>query len=75
MRWVLASGRFYRKAENGITGLPADFLIDSGGSVVACKYGTHADDQWDADELLELAADAGHAVPKPWRARAVPNAE
>ncbi|WP_260396979.1 peroxiredoxin-like family protein [Variovorax sp. KBW07] len=75
MRWVLASRRFYRKAENGITGLPADFLIDSGGRVVACNYGTHADDQWDADELLKLAADAGHVTPKPWRASALPNAE
>ena len=35
--------------------LPADFLIDSSGSVLALKYGTHYDDQWDVDELIRLA--------------------
>lgn len=59
LRWILASRRFYRKAENGITGLPADFLVDRGGKVVACRYGTHADDQWSADDVLGFAASAG----------------
>jgi hypothetical protein len=36
-------------------GLPADFLISSGGRVLAAKYGSHADDQWSVDELLDLA--------------------
>lgn len=40
----------------GITGLPADFLIASDGSVLACKYGAHAYDQWSVDDLLGLAA-------------------
>lgn len=57
LRWILASGRFYRRAENGILGLPADFLIDPQGRVAASKYGTHADDHWDADDLLRLARD------------------
>jgi peroxiredoxin len=35
--------------------LPADFLIDSSGSVLASNYGTHYDDQWDVDELIRLA--------------------
>lgn len=39
----------------GITGLPADFLIDSDGRLVATKYGTHANDQWTFDEVLALA--------------------
>lgn len=39
----------------GVFGLPADFLIAPDGRVVACKYGTHADDQWPVDRLLELA--------------------
>jgi peroxiredoxin len=56
MRWVLASGRFYRRAENGILGLPADFLVDAGGRIVALKYGEHADDHWSVAELLALAA-------------------
>ncbi len=58
LRWVLATGRFYRRAENGILGLPADFLIDPAGRVVACKYGTHADDHWEVDELLRQVAEA-----------------
>ncbi|MGJ7504838.1 AhpC/TSA family protein [Variovorax sp. ZT5P49] len=57
MRWVLATGRFYRKAENGILGLPADFLIDARGRVVAAHYGEHADDHWEVDDLLRLAKD------------------
>ena len=38
-----------------VLGLPADFLIDPAGRVVALKYGRHANDQWSVDELIELA--------------------
>jgi peroxiredoxin len=38
-------------------GLPADFLIDPGGRVLAAKYGRVADDHWSVDELLALACD------------------
>ena len=41
-----AGGRF---------GLPADFLIAPNGQVLACKYGSHAYDQWSVDEVLGLA--------------------
>ena len=41
--------------DGGRWGLPADFLIDRGGRVVACKYGAHADDQWSIDEILAHA--------------------
>lgn len=37
-------------------GKPADFLIGADGTVRACKYGAHADDQWSVDEILALAA-------------------
>lgn len=57
-RWIIASRRFYKKAENGVLGLPADFLLDEQGRVLAGHYGNDADDQWDTDELLRLA----HAV-------------
>lgn len=40
----------------GRLGLPADFLIAPGGRVLACKYGTHADDQWSVDQILAAAA-------------------
>ncbi|GAA2415939.1 hypothetical protein [Nonomuraea africana] len=39
-------------------GLPADFLIDPGGRILAHRYGRHANDQWEVDELLLLAARA-----------------
>lgn len=37
-------------------GKPADFLVDPDGTVRACKYGVHADDQWSVDEVLAFAA-------------------
>lgn len=33
-------------------GLPADFLISPLGTLVALKYGEHADDQWSLEELV-----------------------
>lgn len=42
----------------GRFGLPADFLISPNGVVVACKYGSHAFDQWTVDEILALAHSA-----------------
>lgn len=55
-RGVLATGKIYKKAENGVLGLPADFLIAPSGEVLAAHYGTHAYDNWNADNLLRLAA-------------------
>ena len=40
-------------------GLPADFLIDADGTVVALHYGHHADDQWSVDELLDIQRSLG----------------
>ena len=40
----------------GHLGLPADFLIGSDGRVLACKRGTHANDQWSVDEVLAHAS-------------------
>ncbi len=54
-------GRFRAPAirqEGGHLGLPADFLIDTRGAVIAAKRGEHADDQWSVDELLSLAHGA-----------------
>lgn len=55
LRGILRTGKLYKKAENGVLGLPADFLIGPQGQVKALHYGTHAYDNWDADELLRLA--------------------
>ena len=41
--------------EGGALGLPADFLIESDGKIVATHYGRYASDQWSVDELLALA--------------------
>jgi peroxiredoxin len=46
----------------GRFGLPADFLIDPSGRIVACKHGVHADDQWSLDEVLELARARSRAL-------------
>ena len=35
--------------------LPADFLINENGKIVALKYGKHADDQWSIEEVLSLS--------------------
>ena len=42
----------------GRYGLPADVLIAPDGTVVAAKYGEHADDQWSVDEVLARARAA-----------------
>ena len=56
LRGVLRKGRPWRlDLHGGPLGLPAEFLIDPDGRVRACKYGTHAYDQWTVDELLALA--------------------
>ena len=44
-----------RSAHGGHLGLPADILIDTGGTVIGTKYGKHAGDQWSVDELLRSA--------------------
>lgn len=50
----ISIGMIGTKMENGPVGLPADILIDREGTVLAVKYGTHADDQWEVQELLSL---------------------
>lgn len=40
-------------------GLPADFLIDPDGTVVAVHYGRHADDQWSVTQLLDIHRSLG----------------
>jgi hypothetical protein len=42
----------------GQLGLPADFLLDPRGQVVAVTYGQHGSDQWTVPQLLEHTATA-----------------
>ena len=61
--WSMARGMMARfpsspiRGEGGHIGLPADFLIDRQGILMARKYGTHADDQWSVEEILRYSAD------------------
>ena len=55
-------GKLGLKMENGPLGLPADILLDRSGTVVAVKYGTHADDQWEVEQLLQLVVGFGSAA-------------
>ena len=41
-------------APGGYLGLPADFLIDAQGKLLHVKYGSHADDHWEVDDVLRL---------------------
>jgi len=56
VRGLFRKRRLWRlNLHGGPLGLPAEFLIAPDGRVRACKYGTHAYDQWTVDELLALA--------------------
>ena len=55
LRGVLSSRRVSLTMENGVLGLPADFLIGPDGRIRAAHYGEHAYDNWDVDTLLDLA--------------------
>lgn len=50
------------KGEGGSNGLPADFLIDGKGVVIAAHYGSHADDSWSVDDVI---AELGERRPTP----------
>jgi peroxiredoxin len=41
--------------------MPADFLIGVDGTVLAAKYGRHANDHWSVDELLAIASSQSAA--------------
>lgn len=51
----LASGNANpMQGEGGSNGLPADFLIDARGTLVAVKYGAHAGDAWSVEDVCAL---------------------
>jgi hypothetical protein len=65
--WGLLKGRPMPplRPRGGRFGLPADFLIDRDGRVLAVKYGEHADDQWSIEELFTFAGAARARSGKP----------
>jgi peroxiredoxin len=44
------------------TGLPADFLIDRTGTIVAVHYGAHANDQWRVDQVIALLSPSARSA-------------
>lgn len=52
----MAAGKFKITLANpAFDVLPADVLLAPDGTVVGLKYGTHANDHWDVDDVLALA--------------------
>lgn len=43
-----------------MSGLPADFLLDNEGQIIAAQYGKYAYDQWSIEQLLALATGSEH---------------
>lgn len=58
IKGIFRAGPSFPSRGDSPLGLPADFLIDAAGRIVAVKYGTHASDHWEFDEVLELAKAA-----------------
>lgn len=66
LRGMLSSRRLSLTMENGVLGLPADFLIEPDGRIRAAHYGRHAHDNWNAETILDLAGrDADAQVGSP----------
>ncbi|MDX1438951.1 MAG: peroxiredoxin-like family protein [Rubricoccaceae bacterium] len=53
---LLRHGLSIPERRESTLGLPADFLIGADGRVLACKYGMHASDHWEVDDVLNLAS-------------------
>ncbi|MEO1525993.1 MAG: peroxiredoxin-like family protein [Planctomycetota bacterium] len=53
MKGTMLTGSKSRSRLESARGLPAEFLIDSGGGILSCNYGRHAADQWSVDEVLK----------------------
>ncbi|WP_437729858.1 peroxiredoxin-like family protein [Sorangium sp. So ce1335] len=41
--------------EGGKDGLPADFLVGPDGAILAVRYGAHAADHWELEQVIALA--------------------
>lgn len=58
VRGLPRGGRPYPKGGETVLGLTADFLIDPRGQILSHRYGRHAGEQWEVDELLLLTGRA-----------------
>lgn len=55
LQGTLAHGLALPEAGQTPLGLPADFLLNPEGEILALKYAEHANDHWSVDEVLALA--------------------
>ena len=58
VKGLITQGPGFPSRGESALGLPADFLIDSAGMVIAAHYGKHASDQLEFNELLEQVRKA-----------------
>jgi len=63
IKGLIVQGPGFPSRGESALGLPADFLIDSTGMIIAVHYGKHASDQLGFDELLELVRKAKQRNP------------
>jgi peroxiredoxin len=61
MRGMVTAPNNPLDAAGGYLGLPADFLIGPSGDLLHTKYGAHADDHWEVEDVLRFADGAGFA--------------
>ena len=50
-------------AEESVQGLPAEFLINEKGEIIAAHYGRHGSDHWSFDDVLRKAKTMGTVSP------------
>jgi peroxiredoxin len=55
LRSEAKQGNKAQRIHGGVFGLPADFVIDPTGRLIAAHYGQHADDSLSVDQILTLA--------------------
>ncbi|WP_189346890.1 peroxiredoxin-like family protein [Undibacterium macrobrachii] len=58
---IKGAAQFGVHLPNGVEsmfGLPADFLVNTEGMVVAVNYGRHADDHWSVEDLIQQRSAA-----------------
>lgn len=56
VKGMVACGVSLPRSGESPLGLPADFLIDGDGRIIAAHYGAHAYDHWEVDQVLNLAS-------------------
>jgi peroxiredoxin len=61
LRREAKQGHRAQRIRGGVLGLPASFIIDKNGAVLAAHYGRHADDNLGVDDVLRIARSEGRS--------------